>query len=54
MLEEPFTVNVPIDRLRVNHPIIDKYNIFKLHTRLECLELLLMKVASVIGDIFDI
>ncbi len=44
LLEESFIVNAPLDRLRTNMPIID---------RLDCLELLLMKVASVIGDVFD-
>ncbi len=45
ILEEPFVVNTPLDRLRANLPMID---------RLDCLELLLLKIASVIGDVFDV
>jgi len=43
LLEE--SVEAPLDRIRINYPIIDK---------LGCLELLILKVASVIGEIFDI
>ncbi|KAM3140572.1 hypothetical protein pb186bvf_007384 [Paramecium bursaria] len=43
--EETIVINAPTDRIEVNGPIIDK---------LTCLEQLLLKVASSIGDIFDI
>jgi adenylate cyclase 10 len=43
--EEMLEVEAPLCRIQVNGPIIDK---------LSCLEQLLLKAASVIGDIFDI
>ncbi|CAD8171450.1 unnamed protein product [Paramecium pentaurelia] len=43
--EESIIVDAPYCRIEVNGPIIDK---------LSCLEQLLLKAASVIGDIFDI
>lgn len=43
--EELILVDAPICRILVNGPIIDK---------LSCIEQLLLKVASVIGDIFDV
>lgn len=43
--EEWLTVDAPLCRIQVNGPIIDK---------LSCMESLIMKAASVIGEIFDI
>jgi len=43
--EETITIEAPLCWNQVNGPIIDK---------LGCLEGLLMKVASVIGDTFDL
>lgn len=43
--EETIVVEAPSDRFKINGPIIDK---------MTCIEQLLLKVASVIGDIFDI
>ncbi|CAD8172324.1 unnamed protein product [Paramecium pentaurelia] len=43
--EESIIIDAPCDRVAVNGPIIDK---------LPCLEQLILKVASIIGDIFDI
>lgn len=43
--EEMLTVDAPLCRVQVNGPLID---------RLTCLESLLMKAASVVGEIFDI
>ena len=43
-LEDMLTVDAPLCRVQIDVPIFDK---------LSCLESLIMKVASVIGDIFD-
>ena len=43
--EETIVVDAPVSRIKINGPIIDK---------LTCLEQLLLKVASCIGEIFDI
>ena len=45
MLEESLTIDNPTDRVRVNQPLFDK---------LSSLEIILMKVASAIGDTFDV
>lgn len=45
MIEEAFIIDIPIDKIKVNSQLIDK---------LDCLELLLMKIASVLGDVFDV
>ena len=44
-MEDLITIDTPLCRYNVNSPIIDK---------LECLDLLILKIASVIGDVFDI
>ena len=52
--EETITMEAPLCWVQVNGPVIDKYSIKLIINRLGCLESLLMKTASVIGDIFDI
>lgn len=45
ILEEQITVEQPLSSLRINGPILDK---------ISCIEQLVLKIASVIGNIFDI
>jgi hypothetical protein len=44
-IEDLLTVEVPQEKYNTNSPLIDK---------LSCLDLLIMKCASVLGEVFDI